>query len=86
MKLWNCLMSAPLDSWTGAGLGEGVTTSPLYARTAPDFTATQRTLWPKDTPLLLWHAAGNWYYVSDVACTIFGWSHGSYITRTLGKE
>jgi hypothetical protein len=72
-----------LAGWTGAGIGEGVTTSPLYARTQPSTDAPTVTLWAQDSTLLLWHADNGWYYVSDLACKIFGWSSASYIKRTL---
>jgi hypothetical protein len=73
----------PLDSWTGAGIGEGVTLAALYAREQPDTDAQPIALWESGTTLLLWHASGLWYWCSDLACKVFGWSHGGYIKRTL---
>jgi hypothetical protein len=72
-----------LAGWTGAGIGEGVTTAPLYARVGPEFAAEKVVLWPTTTTLLLWHAVGGWYYVSDLACKTFGWSSMAFIRRTL---
>lgn len=73
----------PLADWTGAGIGEGVTTANLNARKDPDISAPAVTLWQTGTTLLLWHVASGWYWVSDLACRVFGWSHGGYIRRTL---
>jgi hypothetical protein len=44
-----------LEGWTGAGIGEGITTAPLHARAAPDAGATSITVWPQNTIILLWH-------------------------------
>ena len=75
-------MSA-LDSWTGSGIGEGVTLAPLYAREQPDTDAPTVTLWANGVTLLLWHAVTGWYWCSDLACRLFGWSSGGFIRRTL---
>jgi len=64
-------------------MGEGQTTANLYARTQPAVDAPTVTLWASGTTILLWYAFGLWYYVSDLACKLFGWSNGSYIKRTL---
>lgn len=73
----------PLDGWTGAGIGEGVTLTNLFAREEPDAGAPAVTLWESGATLLLWHASGLWYWCSDMACKRFGWSSGTYIKRTL---
>ena len=73
----------PLDGWFVGGIGEGVTLTNLYAREAPSTDAPAVTLWETGVTLLLWHASGLWYYVSDLACKTFGWSSGAYIRRTL---
>ena len=73
----------PLDSWEGCHIGEGVTAAPLYARTQPSTDAPSVTLWDAGATLLLWHAAGGWYWCSDLACQRFGWSSGAFIRRTL---
>ena len=75
-------MSA-LDDWTGAGIGEGVTLANLFAREQPDAGAPVVTLWASGATLLLWHAVTGWYWCSDLACRVFGWSSGAYIRRTL---
>lgn len=72
-----------LADWTGAGIGEGVTLAPLYARAQPSTDAPAITLWESGITLLLWHAFDNWLFVSDLPCAIFGWSSGAYIRRTL---
>lgn len=72
-----------LADWTGAGVGEGVTLTNLYAREAPDTSAPAITLWETGITLLLWHVHDNWLFVSDLPCAIFGWSSGAYIRRTL---
>lgn len=72
-----------LDDWTGAGIGEGVTLAPLNARTQPSTDAPAVTTWAANITLLLWHAANGWWWCSDLACSVFGWSSGGYIRRTL---
>ena len=73
----------PLDSWTGAGIGEGMTTTALHARSAPNTSAASVTVWPQGDTLLLWHAVDGWFWCSDLACKLFGWSAAGYIKRTL---
>jgi hypothetical protein len=76
-------VSDPLAGWTGAGIGEGVALTNLYAREQPSTDARAITLWESGTTLLLWHASGLWYWCSDLSCRLFGWSSGAYIRRTL---
>jgi len=73
----------PLADWTGAGIGEGVTITGLHARTQPDMAAASLTVWPLGDTVLLWHLFEGWYWCSDLACKVFGWSFAGYIRRTL---
>lgn len=75
----------PLAEWTGAGIGEGVATSPLYARKQPDINSPSVALWHDAETLLLWAESGGWYLVSSLArrSEPVGWSSAAYIRRTL---
>jgi hypothetical protein len=75
----------PLANWTGAGIGEGVTTSPLYAREQPEINARAVALWQMAETLLIWAEFGGWYMVSSLLrrAEPVGWSSAAYIRRTL---
>lgn len=72
-----------LAGWTGAGIGEGVTTTALNMRDAPSTSAVIIKTQAQNTVLLLWYVKDGWYWCSDLACKIFGWSAAEYIRRTL---
>ena len=78
-------MTTPLADWTGAGIGEGVTTSPLYARAQPEINAPSVALWQMAETLLLWAEFEGWYLASSLLrrAEPVGWSSAAYIRRTL---
>jgi len=77
------MMTGPLANWTGAAIGEGITTSPLYAREQPEINARSVGLWHDAETLLLWAEFGGWYLVSSLArrAEPVGWSNATYIRR-----
>ena len=76
-------MSDPLADWTGEGIGEGVTTAPLYAREQPSTDAPSVVLWDQGEPLLLWARCGDWLLVSSLKRIWgIGWSSAAFIERT----